>query len=103
MVARAVAHLPVLLELMAPLATIGGSVIAMKGPDARAELDHAVELLPKLGLETPTVHELRLPQEAGRRVILRFLKQSSTEPEFPRRWKQIQRTATLNQYPVEEG
>lgn len=53
--ARAVAPLDRLVELAAGLVRPGGTVLAVKGRDARAELDHAKPVLRRLGMRSAEV------------------------------------------------
>lgn len=62
-VARAVAPLNVLCELMLPLVRVGGRVLALKGPGAAAELEAAQTALETLGGRCLEVAEARV---AGR-------------------------------------
>jgi 16S rRNA (guanine527-N7)-methyltransferase len=63
-VSRAVAPLPKLLGWCAPLRSEHGSVLALKGVSATAELGEAGTTLKKLGL-VGRVHELAVPVAGG--------------------------------------
>ncbi|MGI6603757.1 MAG: 16S rRNA (guanine(527)-N(7))-methyltransferase RsmG [Firmicutes bacterium] len=83
-VARAVAMLPVLAELVLPLVKLGGLFIAFKGPDVREELEAAQRAFTLLGGEVEAVHEWKLPGGAGQRSIILVRKVSATPPQYPR-------------------
>lgn len=83
-VARAVADLPVLLELTAPLVKIGGRILAMKGLRAAEELQRATPACTTLGLNPPTPFT-PLPDLQPNARILEFTKQYPTPPTYPRR------------------
>ena len=83
-VARAVAHLPVLLELALPLLAVGGVLAAVKGSRMEAEINASANALATLGgvVEVNFHLELPLPSPPGL-VIVR--KVAETPEEFPRR------------------
>jgi 16S rRNA (guanine527-N7)-methyltransferase len=83
-VSRAVAPLSVLLELLSPLAKVGGQVLSYKGPNFLAEIMESAGAMEKLKLTEPAVHHYSLPPE-GERVILSFEKMQATPEEYPRR------------------
>ena len=87
--ARAVAGLPVLCEYCLPYVKVGGRFLAMKGPDADAELSAAMPALQGLGGSLRKMHSITLPPElpgadgAGRRLLL-VDKVRPTPAAFPR-------------------
>lgn len=82
---RAVAPLPVLLELLLPLARVGGSAIAWKRGDIANELWSAERALGLLGGRLRQKRGLRLSGEDTDRLLLVFEKIRSSPPAYPRR------------------
>ncbi|MBA1434125.1 16S rRNA (guanine(527)-N(7))-methyltransferase RsmG [Bombilactobacillus bombi] len=83
--ARAVANLPVLLELCLPAVKVGGYFIALKGAHAQTEIDSAKSALNKLGGQIERVEKLELPEDAGERQLIWVKKIQSTPKKFPRK------------------
>lgn len=83
-VARAVAALPSLAELCLPLVAVGGRFVAMKGPEAAAEVPAAEPAIAALGGRLERVVELDLPFEAGRRALVVIAKALPTPARYPR-------------------
>ena len=83
--ARAVARLPVLLELCLPLLRVGGWFVALKGPEARPEIDEARAALAVLGGTLAEVREVNLPFDAGARTLIAIEKSGPTPAAYPRR------------------
>ena len=83
--ARAVASLPVLLELCLPAVKLGGYFIAFKGSQATAEVAASQVALEKLGGQIEHVEKLMLPQQAGERQLLFIKKIKETPAKFPRK------------------
>ena len=82
-VARAVASLPVLVELCLPLVAVGGRMLAMKTPVA-GEVDSARAAIERLGGRLETV--AAAPSEARTRgQVVVVAKVAPTPAEFPRR------------------
>ena len=88
--ARAVASLPILLELLAPLAKVGGHVVAYKGSDGDNELEQSKHALKVLGLTLEQRAEFQLPNEHSTRLLLIFKKVSPTPMKYPRSFAKIQ-------------
>lgn len=82
--ARAVASLPVLLELALPLVQVGGVFWAYKGPQYKKELEEAGLILQKCGGVLQKVVPYELPA-VEKRAILCFEKRAPAEAQFPRR------------------
>ena len=81
--ARAVAALPVLSEYCLPLVKVGGSFIAMKGPEADAEAKAAANALKKLGGQYEETRQFTLPDGSARGLV--FCKKISQTPTvYPR-------------------
>lgn len=87
---RAVAAMPKLLEYTLPFATIGGSVIAMKGADADAEVLQGAHAAEVLGADAAKIRHFHLP-EGDERANITYHKLSATEGLYPRRAKAIDR------------
>ena len=83
--ARAVADLPVLVELAHPLLKIGGTFLAWKGPEGGAEIEASAGALARLGAEIREARSYALPGGLGRRVLVAVAKTGLTPPGFPRR------------------
>lgn len=88
---RAVARLSILAELCLPFVKVGGSFIAMKGPDCAQELKEAKRSIALLGGEVAGVEEYTLPGTdiVHSAVIIRKVKDSPGR--YPRRWAQIKK------------
>ena len=59
---RAVASANILLEITSPLLKVGGTLVLLKGPGAKEELDNAKHTLKELGLEVTNIYEYVLPE-----------------------------------------
>jgi 16S rRNA (guanine527-N7)-methyltransferase len=82
-VARAVATLAWLAEWCLPLAKMGGTVLAMKGPKAVEELPEAMNAIRLLGGGEPTIEPAHLPGAEGH-LIVRIPKRAPTPTRYPR-------------------
>lgn len=89
--ARAVAALAPLCELCLPLVRAGGYFVAMKGPDAAAEVEAARGAIAKLGGELARVDEYSLPDGDSRALVV-IKKTSPTPPKYPRAGAKIARS-----------
>ena len=87
---RAVAKLPLLIELCAPLVKIGGTFVALKGPAGHAELQEAKQGPSKLGLIHIKTNNASI-EEIGERVNIYFKKISETPKKYPRQFGQIKK------------
>ncbi|HHV07853.1 MAG TPA: 16S rRNA (guanine(527)-N(7))-methyltransferase RsmG [Firmicutes bacterium] len=81
--ARAVAALPVLLELALPLVAVGGWFIAYKGPNVAEEIQVAETALAILGGELAEVKEFSLAGGEQRSLVL-VRKAAPTPAKYPR-------------------
>jgi 16S rRNA (guanine527-N7)-methyltransferase len=81
--ARAVAALPVLLELCLPLVRVDGQFLAMKGLSYEAELEAAAHALKTLGGCLKEVRTFNHPRLEGSRVLV-FEKATRTPKQYPR-------------------
>lgn len=89
-VSRAVARLPILLELTAPFVRVGGSVLAMKGTAAREELEEAKNAIRALGLKLEAVREF--PVDGTAHTVLVLRKIAPTPRQYPRRYSKIKQS-----------
>jgi 16S rRNA (guanine527-N7)-methyltransferase len=87
-IARAVAPLNELLEILTPWAKVGGLVIAMKGSKGEAELKEAQRAVRTLSLRLIGKQGFLLPT-AGERLNLFFRKEKATQKKYPRDWASI--------------
>ncbi|GIW71273.1 MAG: ribosomal RNA small subunit methyltransferase G [Planctomycetota bacterium] len=81
--ARAVAPLPVLVELALPLVRPGGWLVALKGPKAPAECVAAARAIELLGGGPPEL--IPVPLGARSPVLVRIGKERPTPSRYPRR------------------
>lgn len=89
-VSRAVASLPMLLELCSPLVRTGGRVIAYKGLNAQEEIDAAGGAAKRLGLALAEKRDIDI--EGARHCVLVYKKLSPTPKGYPRRYAQIKKS-----------
>jgi 16S rRNA (guanine527-N7)-methyltransferase len=83
-VARAVAPLAVLVELVLPLVRPGGKAILLKGAAARQEVRQAARAVEEVGGGTPALVEASVPTGPARTIVV-IPKISPTPRRYPRR------------------
>lgn len=88
-VSRAVARLPVLLELCLPLCAVGGVMLAMKGAAADEEEKEAADAAKLLGAVLEARVNYTIAGYADGRTILVFRKLSPTPDKYPRHFSKI--------------
>jgi 16S rRNA (guanine527-N7)-methyltransferase len=84
-IARAVAHLPVLVEYLLPITRSGGRCLAQKNETARAEIRDATRALAVLGGEVEEVVPVELPCIVEPRYLIVIKKAAATPEAYPRR------------------
>ena len=84
-VARAVANMPVLAELLLPLVRVGGAMVAQKGEGAPAETQSAEKALKLLGGSLRQLIPVALPGVVEERTLVVVDKVAATPPAYPRR------------------
>ncbi|MDR0992180.1 MAG: 16S rRNA (guanine(527)-N(7))-methyltransferase RsmG [Ruminococcus sp.] len=89
-VSRAVAALPVLLELCLPLVKVGGVFAAFKGE--KENIDESAKAAEKLGAKIKKSEKYSLPS-GDRRQLFVFEKIKNTPAEFPREYSKIKNKA----------
>mgnify|MGYP000848154707 CR=1 FL=1 len=89
--ARAVASLPVLLELCLPYVEVGGYFLAMKGSTYQAEVLKSIRALKLLDSEIIEECLYQLPENQGNRVILKIRKNKRTKEVYPRKYAAIKK------------
>src|SRR5574344_1136705 len=82
-VARALAPLPILIEIALPLVKVHGVFLAMKGSKGREELARSKNALEKLSAKVASVQEDSLPGDEGLRLNIAIEKVGSTEHKYP--------------------
>ena len=83
--ARAVANLPVLLELCIPVVNVGGFFICLKWPNAENEVEEAKNAMDVLDVKLVENIEVSLPDEELKHRILVFKKIKETLGKYPRK------------------
>jgi 16S rRNA (guanine527-N7)-methyltransferase len=84
-IARAVANMPVLMELLLPLVRVGGRALAMKGSNAPAEVQTAEQAIRLLGGKLQRLAPVTLPGVAEERYLVVIEKTAATPKGYPRR------------------
>lgn len=84
-VSRAVARLPVLLELCLPFVAPEGMFVAYKGPEAGQEVKEATQALKELRSHLESDKHYTLPDNMGTRSLLIFHKEGITPAPYPRK------------------
>ncbi len=83
-VARAVAHLDILVEYLLPLVRVGGSVLAQKGESGPAEAHASERAIRLLGGHLRQIIPVSLPGVAEERFLIVIDKIAATPPNYPR-------------------
>ncbi len=89
--ARAVASLPILLEIIAPMLKVGGELIALKGLGYEEEIKASSKALKKLDMEIVNVRTFELPCSNEQRAIIHIRKNKTTNKKYPRDYSEIKR------------
>lgn len=89
--ARAVASLPILLELTIPFLKVEGSFIALKGSSYQEELDISKTAMDKLNCKLIDSLIYELPNNYGTRAILNIYKVKPTKDIYPRNYAAIKK------------
>lgn len=84
-VSRAVANLTVLAEYCLPFVKVGGTLAALKGPDAQGEIAEAEGALAKLGGRVKEVVDVTIPFTELSHKLVFIEKVSSTPKVYPRK------------------
>lgn len=83
--ARAVAGLPILLELCVPFIKVGGYFVCLKGPSLDEELKESKKAMKELGVEFVERVDLILPHTDIKHNILVLKKIKNTPTKYPRK------------------
>ena len=89
--ARAVAPLNILLELSVPFLKVGGYFLAMKGSSAIDELKEASKSYVTLNAKVENEYIFNLPNDLGKRIIIKFKKLGKTPSAYPRHYSKIKK------------
>ena len=83
--ARAVAKMPILVEFLLPLATLGGLVVMQKGSSAKEEAEESKNAIRLMGGKMLDLFQITLPGLEDERFMVVLEKIKATPSEFPRR------------------
>ena len=89
--ARAVAHLSILMEIIAPLLKVNGYFIALKGLNYEEEINESANAFKKLGLAIADIQEFELPECHEKRALIRIKKIKPTNNKYPRDYSEIKK------------
>lgn len=90
-VARAVANLSVLLELLVKYAKVNGKIVAYKGDKGKEEASDAQNALKVLNCSVEKIEEYDLRDNLGSRSLVVINKNKSTNDKYPRKYAEIKR------------
>ena len=90
---RAVASLPVVLELCAPFVSKEGKVVLWKGEKYREEMEELGNSYKLLGLSKPEIVRFDSWQEDNKTSLIIFNKTNKTPKTFPRKFAAIKRNS----------
>ncbi len=90
-VSRAVARLGTLCELCLPYLRVGGTFIAMKGPDCDGEVREAQKAMQLLGANIKDIVRYTVPGTDITHAAVVIEKTKPTHPKYPRKWVQIKK------------
>ena len=87
--ARAVAAMPILLELCVPLTKVNGYFISLKGSSFHEEMMKSSNAIKLLDVKVNKVLEYELLNNYGKRSIIMFEKIKQTNNKYPRKYSLI--------------
>lgn len=87
--ARAVASMPVLLELCIPLVKVNGKFLSLKGSSFHEELLASKNAIKQLNIKVENIHEYDLLNNYGKHSIITFGKETKTNTKYPRKYSVI--------------
>lgn len=90
-VARAVANLPILLELCVPFIKAKGIFVALKGSNYLTELKESKNAIEKLNCQVEDVKIYELPLKMGTRSLIKIKKLRKTDTKYPRKFSIIKK------------
>ena len=90
-VARAVAPLNILTELLLPFVKVGGKMIAFKGSNYEEEIESANNAVETLGGVFCDAVEYELDEGFGKRALVVVEKIKTTDNKFPRKYAKIKK------------
>jgi 16S rRNA (guanine527-N7)-methyltransferase len=88
-VARAVANLPMLIELCTPLVKVNGYFLALKGPHYQSEIYNSANALRLLSSYVEDNYTYELKKKYGIHTIIKIKKLAETDLKYPRNYKLI--------------
>lgn len=88
---RAVADLRMLSELALPFVRVGGTFLAMKGPDSQEELDRAGRAISILGGELRKAYAYTIPGTDVVHKVIPIVKVRETPDRYPRRFAKMKK------------
>ena len=83
--ARAVARMPILVEFLLPLASLGGLVVMQKGSSAKEEAEESKNAIRLMGGKMLDLFQVQLPGLEDERFMVVLEKIKATPNEFPRK------------------
>jgi 16S rRNA (guanine527-N7)-methyltransferase len=89
---RAVARLNLLSELCLPFVAVGGSFVAMKGPEAEVEVQEAARGISLLGGQVEKIWTYTIPGTELQHCAVWIKKIAPTPEKYPRRFAKIQKS-----------
>lgn len=87
--ARAVAALPVLLELCVPLVKVNGKFLSLKGSSFHEELLSSKNAIKELNIKVQNIYEYELMNNYGKHSVITFSKDTKTNTKYPRKYSVI--------------
>ena len=87
--ARAVASMPILLELCVPLVKVGGKFVSLKGSSFHEELLASKNAIKLLNIKVENIYEYDLSKDYGKHSIITFSKETKTNTKYPRKYSVI--------------
>lgn len=89
--ARAVASMPILIELCVPLVKVGGKFVALKGSSFHEEMLASKNAIKTMKISVNKIYEYELLENYGKHSIIVFDKESGTDLKYPRSYSLIKK------------